>query len=421
MAGEGGAMTGAGVANAADGRVGLKRALGLWHAVLFGLGVTIGAGIYVLIGATAGRAGMHAPLAFVIAAIVMAPTAASFAELSVRMPVSAGEAAYVKAGFNSETLSLLVGLLVFAVAVISSAAISRGASGYIGELVDIPRPLIVPLVVLAMGAVAAWGIRESVTMAGVMTLIEITGLLVIVVVGAWKAPDLTARIPEIWTGLSAPGVTGAVLGAALLAFFAFIGFEGLANIAEEVRAPERTLPIAIFITLAAATLLYIMVVWVALIAVSRAELAASPAPLSLVFTRVTGASPTLISAIAVVATVNGIIVQMVMASRVLYGMADRGLLPRGLARVHPATATPLVATGLVVATVMVLAVLFPLERLAEITSYLTLVIFAFVNAALVALKLGPKGREPAPFTVPLMVPAVGTLLCVGLLLADLLR
>ncbi len=154
---------------------GLVRSLSLPLAVLFGLGVTIGAGIYVLIGATAGRAGMHAPLAFLIAALVMAPTAASFAELASRLPVSAGEAAYVGAGFRSEFLARGVGLMVIAVGIISAAAIAKGSAGYIREFVTLPAAAITAIVILAMGAVAAWGILLSVSVAALMTLIEIGG------------------------------------------------------------------------------------------------------------------------------------------------------------------------------------------------------------------------------------------------------
>ena len=394
----------------------LARRLNLPLAVLFGLGVTIGAGIYVLIGATAGRAGMHAPLAFLLAALVMAPTAVSFAELASRMPVSAGEAVYVKAGFGSEALARLVGVMVIAIGIVSAAAIARGSTGYIRELVDLPMSLILTGVILIMGTIAAWGILESVAVAGLMTLIEIGGLLAIIAVGATNSPDIVSRLPEIWTGFGSVSSVAGVLSASLLAFFAFIGFEGLANIAEEVRQPQRTLPRAIFLTLAISTLFYMAVVWIALIAVPHTELADARAPLSLVFERVTGAPPHIISAVAVVATINGIIAQMVMASRVTYGMADRRLLPPVLGVVSPATRTPLNATVLVVMATLLLALTLPLERLAEITAQLTLVVFALVNAALVLLKRQGEAPPAGVFTAPLAAPVAGCLLCLALLI-----
>src|SRR5689334_4147083 len=159
---------------------GLARSLSLLHAVLYGLGVTIGAGIYVLIGAAAARAGMYAPLAFAIAAVLMGLTAASFAELAGRMPVAAGEAAYVRAAFQSDRLATLVGALVIAIAVVSAAAISVGSAGYLSVFINLPEPLLVVGVVLAMGTIAAWGINEAVNFAGTMTLIEVGGLILLI-------------------------------------------------------------------------------------------------------------------------------------------------------------------------------------------------------------------------------------------------
>jgi amino acid transporter len=175
--------------------VSLKRALTLPHAVLYGMGVTVGAGIYVPIGAAAARAGMHAPLAFVIAAILMGLTAASFAELGGRMPVAAGEAAYVRAAFGSDRLSLAAGLLVVAIAVVAAAAISVGR-----------------------GAIAAWGIKESVTFAGAMTLIEVGGLVLLIAAGALWEPDLVNRLPEMVPPLANPAALVGLIGAALLAW-----------------------------------------------------------------------------------------------------------------------------------------------------------------------------------------------------------
>lgn len=398
----------------------LARTITLPLAVLFGLGVTIGAGVYVLIGAVAGRAGLNAPLAFVLAALVMAPTAATFAELAGRLPVSAGEAAYVGAGFRVPALAVLVGLLVVAIGIVSAAAITTGSAGYVRQVVDLPLMAIIPCVVLAMGAVAAWGILESVTLAALMTLIEIGGLMAIVVVGGYNAPGLLLRLPEMWTGIGSPVVAAGVLSASLLAFFAFIGFESLTNIAEEVERPERTLPRAIFLTLAISTLLYIAVVWVALLSVPRADLARSAAPLSLVFERVTGASPLAISIVAIIATFNGIIAQMVMASRVIYGLADRGQLPSPFARVNRVTRTPLVATLFVVILTGVFATTIPLEGLAELTARLTLCVFALVNAALVLIKWRGEPAPAAGFVAAAWVPWLGLSLCLLLLVGGFL-
>lgn len=401
-------------------QVGLKRSLGLAMLVLYGLGVTIGAGIYVLIGAAAARAGIYAPLAFVLAAMVMAPSAATFAELGARMPSSAGEAVYVRAGFRSEILALITGLMVLAVSVTSAAAVSRGTAGYIHVLVPLPQVWIVAGVVIAMGAVAAWGIVESVAIAGVMTMIEVAGLVAVITVGWAHDPGVFARLPAAWPGLGNAAAWSGVLAASLMAVFAFIGFEGMANVAEEVREPQRTLPRAILITLLVTMALYVAVVWVAVNAVPVAELGRSEAPLSLVFSRVTGASPLVITLVAIVATINGVIVFLVMASRVVHGMAAQGLIPAALARVNPVTRTPLLATGLVTLVSLVLATTLPIDWLAETTSRITLAIFALVNASLVLLKRRHEAPPEGSYEAPTVMPYLGAITSAGLLAATFL-
>jgi APA family basic amino acid/polyamine antiporter len=397
---------------------GLKRVLGLTLVVLYGLGVTIGAGIYVLIGATAGQAGMYAPVSFCIAALVMAPTAASFAELSSRMPVSAGEAAYVRAGFSSRSLALVVGLLVVTAGAVSAAAVAIGAAGYIAVFIEAPEGLIITMVVFAMGLAAAWGILESVSLAGILTLIEIGGLALIVVAGIGNDPSIILRLGEVVPGSFDPVIWSGLFSAGLLAFFAFIGFEDLVNIAEEVKEPLKVLPWAIFLTLTLSTLIYVVVVSVAVLSVPVEGLAASKAPLGYVYERVTGGSPLVISFIAIVATLNGIIVQMIMASRVLYGLSEQGDLPGVLAKISPLTQTPLVATALVVVIILLLALAFPIEWLAEMTSRVTLTIFSLVNLALLRLKLRENAPPEGIFTVGLWVPVAGLLASLILLAHD---
>ena len=200
--------------------------------------------------------------------------------------------------------------------------------------------------------------------------------------------------------------------------FCFVGFEDLVNIAEETKRPAVTLPWAIFLTLGITTLLYVLVSAVAVLMVPIDALAQSKAPLSLVFERVAKMPPGLISAIAVIATLNGIVVQMIMASRVLYGLARQGHIPTAFGRVHPLTRTPVFATVVVVGVILALALLFPMERLAEMTARFTLVVFALVNAALVLIKW--RG-EPAPveaFVVWSWVPILGVLNCLLLLAVD---
>jgi basic amino acid/polyamine antiporter, APA family len=401
--------------------VSLRRSLTLTHATLYGLGVTIGAGIYVLIGAVAARSGMHAPLAFVIAALLMGTSAASFAELGSRMPVCAGEAAYARAAFASEWISLVVGLLVVGIAIVSAAAISVGSAGYIRVFVDMPSPIIIAAVVLLMGGIAARGILQSVTFAGAMTLIEVGGLAFIVLAGLSSGPEMATRIPEILPPIADTSAHFRIAGAALLAVFAFIGFEGLVNVAEEMEDPKRTLPRAILLTFVITTLLYVLVVWAALVSIGAKALAESEAPLALVFQRLTGLSPTTMSAVAIVATLNGIIVQIIMSSRVLYGLSAQRSLPFRLSRISPRTRTPINATILTTSMVLAFALLLPLEYLADWTSRLTIVLFAVVNLALMRIKARDTTPPPGIYLAPKWLPGTAFVCCIVLLAMDVVR
>ncbi len=398
----------------------LKRSLTLLLAVLYGLGVTIGAGIYVLVGIAAERSGMHAPLAFVFAAVVMSFSAASFAELGTRMPVSASEAAYAEKAFNRPWLSLTVGLLVVLTAAISAATISVGSAGYLGVFVDLPPKWIITLVVLSMGLVACLSTRQSVTVAGIMTLIELGGLMLIIAAGFGVGSEVVTRLPEIlpasgdimvWVGLS---------GTTLIAVFAFIGFEHLVNVAEEMKNPSRTLPWALFLTLGLTALVYVLVVWVAVVAVPPDELAKSSAPLALVFERLTGMPLITMSLIAVMATLNGIIVHVIMISRVVYGLATQGNLPRILTNLNARTGTPLLATAIGVGVILALALAVPLAGLADLAARFTLVIFAIVNITLIRIKSLETSPPAQAFVCPGWVPIAGLVSSVGLLLMDAL-
>lgn len=396
----------------------LIRSLTLTHAVLYGLGVTIGAGIYVLVGAAAGRSGMHAPLAFLAAAIVMGLTAASFAELGTRMPVAASEAAYVQAAFHRKWLSGAVGLLVVGAAAISGATISVGSAGYLGVFIPLQASYIIAAVVVTMGAIACLSAVQSISFAGLMTVVEIGGLLLIVAAALLDSGPLISRLPELWPAAGDLTAWTGVAQTTLLAVFAFIGFEHLVNISEEMKNPRRTLPWALFITLAVTAVLYALVAWIAVIAVPPAELAKSSAPLALVFQRLTGLPLHVLSAIAIVATVNGIIVHMIMIGRVLYGLADQGNLPSFLAKINRSSGAPVVATLFGVAAILILALGVPLTGLAEWTSRLTLGIFAFVNLALIRIKAMEATPPSDAFLVPMWVPVMGSATSALLILVD---
>ena len=396
----------------------LRRALTLPLLTLYGLGVTVGAGIYVLVGATTAAAGPYAPVSFLIAALVVAFTAFSYAELSTRYPVSAGEAAYVEAGFNRAWLTTLTGLAVALSGTVSAAAVSIGAASYLGNFTDIPQSILTLSVISIMGLIALWGITQSVTVAAIITVIEISGLIFVMIWGFYMVEPMGISPSEMIPPLTGPHWAG-IGAASLLAFFAFVGFEDMANVAEEVKDPVSTMPKAIVLTLILATILYIGTTTAVLVAVPIDTLSHSAAPLALVFETAPWNVKQAFAIIAIVATVNGVLIQMIMASRVLYGLADRGYLPSMLAHVSHRTRTPVLATLAVVAIIMFLAQAMPIDALAERTSQIVLFIFVLVNLALIRLKLMGHTTS-AHFHVPMFVPIAGVVTSVLLFATALL-
>jgi amino acid transporter len=391
----------------------LRRRLTLPLLTLYGIGVTVGAGIYVLIGAVAAHAGIFTPLSFVIAATVKGLTVAKNAELCGMFPVAAGEVAYVRAAFRRRWLTIFTGLTMIGASLIAIATVAIGSAGYIAQFVNVPQPVVVMVVIVSLGLVSAWGVLESVVLASIFTIIEFTGLLLIVIAG-WRA-DLPIGSAIFAIPPLEYRAEMAIAFASLLAFFAFTGFEDLTNMAEETHAPERNVPLAMAITLVVTTLLYVLVSGIAVTALPIEKLSASPAPLSLVYREVAGFGPATIGVIAIVATLNTIIAQMTMAIRVVYGMASQGDLPRTLANVNQRTSTPLVATLGIVVLAVVLALIAPFEQLAEGTSLATLIVFALVNLALLKIRLTRSHVKRSFVRVPLVVPILGLMTCLAMI------
>ena len=383
----------------------LKRSLSLTLLTLYGLGNILGAGIYVLIGKVVATAGIFTPWSFVLASVLAGLTAFSYAELASRYPVSAGEAVYLQAGFDFRYLSAGVGILIILAGIVSAAAISRGFVGYFQQFLGWPEPVVVIVLVTALGALASWGIVESVRVAALFTLIEIFGLGLVVVV-AWPPLDALGASLGALAGPSDADAWHGILLGGILAFYAYIGFEDMVNVAEEVRDPLKNMPRAILLALVVSTLLYTAVALVAIASGALAELGASNAPLALIYERAVGRTPVLISAIALAAVVNGALIQIIMASRVCYGLARQGWVPALLGRVEARTRTPVVATVLATALVMTMALALPVETLARFTSLLLLIVFALINLALWRIQRNPALTH-AGFSVPPWLPLAG--------------
>lgn len=392
----------------------LSRRLSRPVLLFYGVGTILGAGIYVLIGEVAGAAGPLALWSFLLAGALAAITAVSYAALAPAFPEAAGEAVYVQEAFGLRWLTTTVGLLLALTGIVSAGVLAGGFDRYFEEFVALPSWLVIGLVILVLGGLAGAGVRIAAGVAVVITLIEIAGLLIVLVLTrhAWL------ELPEKLPGLLIPEDASQWLGVGtgmVLAFYAYIGFEDMVNMAEEAKSPQRDLPYAIFGSLLIATVLYVLVGAAAMLSLGADELAGSRAPLTAVV-RVHAGPAWLVSAISLIAVLNGALVQIIMASRVLYGLARRAALPDWLGKVNERTRAPTRAAVVATVVTMIFALSLPLDRLAEITSLALLAVFAAIHAAL--LRLRRVRREAG---VALAWPVLGLISCCAVILFRLVR
>ena len=370
----------------------LRRTLGVAGLTFYGVGMIVGAGIYSVVGAAAESAGEGLWLSALIGAAVALLTAFSYAELSTMMPHAGAEYAYVRAGFpRLRSASAVVGVVLVLTAAATAATVALAFAGYLERLLGVPRAVGSGALVVAATALNLSGMRSSSRVNAAFTLIEVAGLAVFVVLGATQ-PSFGAALAEA----PAPGV---LPGAALL-FFAYLGFEDIVNLAEEARRPSRTLPRALFVSVAVTAALYVGVALAAVALVEPAELATSRSPLA---TAAEAASPSLAGAlggVALFATANTALIALVAGCRLLFGMARDGDLPAGLAAVHRRTGVPWLAALLVGGIAAALLPVGEVAVVAGVSSFAALMAFTSVNAALVALRLRAPGRR-RPFRVPL--------------------
>jgi amino acid transporter len=268
----------------------------------------------------------------------------------------------------------------------------------------LPSELIIGIILTILVIIAIWGVAESVITAALLTLLEIIGLLIIIKLGSShleKVPEIISTLPAITEGDIWPGI---ILGA-FLAFYAFLGFEDMVNLAEETKNPERNMPRAIIFALLIATIFYVLVAISAILIIPPDQLAVSEAPLAEVFQTATGKPPVIVTAISLGAVINGALIQIIMATRIFYGMSNRDWLPDILSYIHPKTKTPIIATILVGIIIFFLASWFPLIKLATYSSFLILIIFMLVNISLLRIKQQPAKAKAR--TYPMWVPICG--------------
>lgn len=387
----------------------LARNLGWKTYGLYGLGNIIGAGIYVLIGEVAKEAGNGLIWSFAVAGIVASLTAISYAALATKYPLNAGEVVYSKKAFGRKKLSLLIGLVLVFSGVVSAGVLLNGFANYFTELFDVPRVIIIAILTAIIAAIAIKGIKESAVIAASMTILEVLGLLIILVVAVIR-PGFVHRVGDVISG-SVDVTILPILFGGFLAFYAFVGFEDMVNVAEEVKDPKRSIKKGMLLAMLSAIVLYMVVGVAALATVPAAKLGTSTAPLATVFQAAVQGPFPLVTIIGLFAIVNGIVAQIIMTSRVLYGLSRERLVPSWFGRVSDQTKTPINATLLISTVILITALNLSFTTLARITSFALLVIFSIVNLACYRLS--------AQLDVSKLVPMIALALSVSLIVVEI--
>jgi basic amino acid/polyamine antiporter, APA family len=399
----------------------LKRGIGPWLLLFFVLGDIVGAGIYALVGEVGGLVGGAIWAAFLCAFVLAIFTAASYAELVTKYPRAGGSATYVNNAFRNPFVSFMVAFAVMASGITSACTLTLAFSGdYLAQFITVPVIGAALVFMLLITAINFYGISESVRINVVLTIVEITGLALIIIIG----------IAALGTGTGDPGrafefregtsVLTAILAGTVLAFYALIGFDDSVNVAEETQHPSRNYPRAIFGALLLAGVIYLLVTFTASMVVPTGVLAESSGPLLEVVDAGPIAIPTqLFAAIALLAVSNGALINMIMASRIVYGMGDQGVMPTVFSSVHPGRRTPWVSILFTAAIALVVLVTIgrndeALSTLGSTTVVLLLLAFVMVNISVLVLRRDEVGHEH--FRAPSAFPVLGAIVAAVLLI-----
>ncbi|MEM3007479.1 MAG: amino acid permease [Candidatus Nitrosotenuis sp.] len=385
----------------------LRRHLGLFHTTMYGVGLILGAGIYALIGDAAGKAGNSLWFSFVLGALASAFTGLSYAELSAMYPRAAAEYMFVKNAFKNNFVAFIVGWLTLFVAIISASAIALGFGGYFTTISGVPIVVAAVVAVIGLSFLNFFGIRESSSINIVFTIVEAAGLALVIWLGLVIFGDVEVNYFEMPFGFSG------VFAAFTLVFFAYIGFENIANIAEEIKNPRKVLPRAIILAISITAVIYILVSLSAVRILSWQELDASVAPLADVIKNALGQQwQTVILFIALFATTNTVLIMLVSGSRILYGIARDKSLPPLLGAIHQKRKTPWLAVIIIGALSCVFIFAGEISTVANISVFAIIMVFILVNFSLIWLRLKEPDAE-RPFKVPLnvkwfpLLPALG--------------
>ena len=386
----------------------LKRGMGLFHLTMYGVGLILGAGIYVLIGEAAGFAGDSVWIAFVLGSIVALFAGLSYAELSSMFPKAAAEYTFVKNAFKNNFFAFIIGWLTAITSMITAATVALGFGGYFSEFLNIPIVISAIALIGILSIVNFMGIKESSWTNTVFTIIEAAGLILIIIIG------FTISEPEPVNYFESPtGFSGIVI-AFVLIFFAFIGFEDIVNIAEEVRNPKKVIPRAIILAVMISGIIYVLVSLAVVRVINWEDLSSSAAPLADVAKRGLGVQGHIIfSGIALFAITNTVLITLVAGSRMIYGMAREKSFPHILAKVHSKTKTPWLAIIVIMLTAIGFSIIGDIVIVANITVFAVIITFGAVNLSVIVLRYTESDIE-RKFRIPINIGKFPVLPMVGL-------
>jgi len=364
---------------------------------MYGVGLILGAGIYVLIGEAAGFAGNSMWISFLLGTVVAIFAGLSYAELSALYPKAAAEYTFVKNAFKNHFFGFIIGWLTAITSIIVAATVALGFGGYLTQFVDLPITIGAILLIGILSIVNFIGIKESAWANTIFALITAAGLVLIIFLG------FTIEPVESVDYFEAPNGTTGIILAFVLIFFAFIGFEDMANVAEEVKRPRKTIPRAIILSVVITGAIYILVSLSVVRILSWEELAASSAPLADVAHSVLGINGSVtLSLIALFATASTVLITLVAGARILYGMAKSNSLPQILGRIHPKTKTPWIAVIVILITSVGFSFVGDIVIIANIVVFAVVITFAAINLAVIVLRYTEPVLE-RPFKVPINI------------------
>ncbi|MBK8682175.1 MAG: amino acid permease [Bacteroidetes bacterium] len=386
----------------------LKRTLGLAECIFFGVGSILGAGIYTLIGKVAGLAGNFIWLAFLIASIAALFTAFSYAELSAAFPKAGGEYVYAKKAFGKK-IGIFLGIIISLNGIIAGATVSIGFAGYLGALTGISLIVASLGIIILIFLINIAGINQSSTVNIIFTLIEAAGLFFIIYIAFPSIGDVN------YTELSPKGIDG-LMTASVVAFFAYMGFEEIVKLAEETNNPEKIIPRALFISCAIVIVIYSLVTISAISIIPFQQLASSDSPLAdIADIKFGNTGLVIISVIALFATSNTILSNMIGSSRVLFGMSKETNFLKLFSYVSSKSKTPVAALILISVITCAFALIGNIETVARIATIFIFITFIVVNLSVIVLRVKEKELK-RPYRIPVNIKNIPVISLLGIIM-----